>query len=161
MATVLVFAFKSGGSQTILQLINAPCVEKRVTRSGIGIFEQFAKELRESDCQAIIGLGMTRRGKYLRLEQTCHNRFKSKTLAEQPTIYQIPNFLPYSKDIHPGNAIGDSYCNAICYQIMRLTQPKHLSYIHIPNGLDSSVAAAIISRSIDASLFSNSFAQKD
>lgn len=152
---ILVFGFKNSTCIRAIEAVRAlnnPGIELRVIGSGTRIFREFAQEIANSNYDAVIGIGETRRGTHIRSEANCNNRFRRTLLAQAPATYTLPRH-PVVEPIRDGNSIGNSYCNAVAYAVMHIARPKHFTYLHVPRAASPQLVVDYVALHMQATLW--------
>lgn len=92
----------------------------------------------------------------IRIETLCSNQFRNDFVDSN--IYTETSINPFLTLSHPGlkyaNAIGNSYCNQVSWQIVKLINEKKLksryTFLHIPKSIYPYSASPVIDDALAA-----------
>lgn len=145
---ILVFAFQGTNSEKVSSLLENDKILSKDLLSGVGSIDEYVTRLQNQDLNdiKILGLGSaSKRGRNIRVETKCDNRFRRKIIGNKLRELTIPSWIHTENGFIDSENIGGSYCNLASYKIISsISKNLEYSFLHLPKNLDVKYMANLI-----------------
>jgi pyrrolidone-carboxylate peptidase len=159
MHDITAFSFKENISEKVLD--NILTKSKYYLVADEKQIMLFIKNLLLHPPSFILGLGAYsgRDNNKLRIETICSNKFRNQVKGAEYEIIDINKFIEPLNNSKLSKGMGNSYCNLISYNIMRIIKDNniktHYAFIHIPKSFNIKVATDEINQMLNATFYKN------